>query len=251
MSAYNATMLDENGNEVYPKSLAQNIYDGSDRLDLLLEDTIFKGTGSSTPSVSDPELRQSDISTVQSTSNVTVPSSGLVKGMNDNISGISGATTWVAGTSYAVGDHILYNGVEYRCIAANSSSTVPSSRVGTYWSVASVATVNNGLAALNAMRFARIFVVGSMKVLLKTGSTIECNCLLTTMNWFDTQRSLTYLRISSQPTYLKTVLAGADIFSYERLSNGIKVTNTVSYSGTPSTLVIDLYGNITSVEATS
>lgn len=33
MSAYNTTLEDKEGNEVYPKTLASNVYDGADRMD--------------------------------------------------------------------------------------------------------------------------------------------------------------------------------------------------------------------------
>ena len=33
MSAYNTTLLDEDDNEIYPKTLAENVYDGNTRMD--------------------------------------------------------------------------------------------------------------------------------------------------------------------------------------------------------------------------
>lgn len=33
MSAYNTTLLDEDDNEIYPKTLAENVYDGNTRID--------------------------------------------------------------------------------------------------------------------------------------------------------------------------------------------------------------------------
>jgi len=48
-------------------------------------------------------------------------------------SGFRNRGAWVAGRSYAVNDVITYKGCTYACISANSSSTAPDLRIGTYW----------------------------------------------------------------------------------------------------------------------
>ena len=101
MAAIIKTLEDFLHNKVYPKTKVEAVYDDSNnRLDSLLsakenanDNFIVKGSGSATPSISDPELRQSDISTTQSTSAITVPSSSLVKTMNDSISQINSQLT--------------------------------------------------------------------------------------------------------------------------------------------------------------
>jgi len=88
-------------NKVYPKTKTKAVYDDdNNRLDNILaskqdinSNFVYKGTGSATPSIDDPELRQSDISTTQSTSDITVPSSSLVKTMNDNLGNPSSASS--------------------------------------------------------------------------------------------------------------------------------------------------------------
>ena len=61
------------------------LYEAPIGLQPILDNAIYKDSTSATPSISDPELRQSDISTTQSTSTTSVPSSSLVKTMNDSI----------------------------------------------------------------------------------------------------------------------------------------------------------------------
>ena len=72
-----------------------------------------------------------------------------------------------------------------------------------------------------------IFKKNSASIVLHTNGL--CNILVTNMNWFDRQSSLTYIRITTQPSYYKTVLSGNDIFSYSKNGNDITITNTNSY----------------------
>ena len=93
MSAIIKTIEDMLHNKIYPKTKVEAVYDDdNNRLDSLLsakedasDDFVLKGTSESVPSISDPVLHQSDISTTQSTATNTVPSSSLVKTMNDSI----------------------------------------------------------------------------------------------------------------------------------------------------------------------
>jgi hypothetical protein len=101
MASFIKTITDIFNNKIYPKTKVNAVYDdNNNRLDTILaskQDTnsnfVYKGTGSATPSIDDPELRQSDISTTQSTSDITVPSSSLVKTMNDNLGNPSSASS--------------------------------------------------------------------------------------------------------------------------------------------------------------
>lgn len=100
MSTFIKTLKDFFDNTVYPITKTNAVYDSNNnRLDNVLaskqdasSNFVYKGTGSATPSIDDPELRQSDISTTQSTSDITVPSSSLVKTMNDNLGDPSSAS---------------------------------------------------------------------------------------------------------------------------------------------------------------
>lgn len=56
----------------------------------------------------------------------------LKNGINDLLTALGLDTDdWISGTSYAVDDQVVYNGILYRCTTANSDTTFTSS----HWSV--------------------------------------------------------------------------------------------------------------------
>ena len=109
MSAIIKTIEDMLHNKIYPKTKVEAVYDNeNNRLDSLLsakedasDDFVLKGTRESVPSISDPVLHQSDISTTQSTATNTVPSSSLVKTMNDNLGDPSSASSVTGANAFA------------------------------------------------------------------------------------------------------------------------------------------------------
>ena len=72
--------------------------------------------------------------------------------------------------------------------------------------------------------------------------------LVTNLNWFDAQRSLTLFFGTSQPTNNKYLLAGNDIYGLTNRTGGVfTITNTASYPGSQYHIIVDISGDILSV----
>lgn len=152
MAAIIKTIEDMLHNKIYPKTKVEAVYDdNNNRLDSLLsakedasDDIVLKGTSESVPSISDPILHQTDISTTQSTATNTVPSSSLVKGMNDSITQLSSD---IANLSirdyYSSGSHDANNFEPYSVYLATGASTAHLPSGSDTWLVATFGYNNN------------------------------------------------------------------------------------------------------------
>lgn len=63
----------------------------------------------------------------------------LKSGTNDLLTALGLADSWVAGTSYAVGNQVIHNGIIYECTTANSDTTFNQS----HWNVLSLLVPDN------------------------------------------------------------------------------------------------------------
>jgi hypothetical protein len=94
MSALIQTLTDGLNNEIYPKTKTSAIYDENNvPLDTILNPLVGAKDEEGTTQIEDPVLHQTDIDQNISASTTKVPSSGVVKVINDNLGNPSSASS--------------------------------------------------------------------------------------------------------------------------------------------------------------